>query len=49
MQVEDETIDGLVLAVSKFNTSDTSPSSNSFGRRHTRGFSVKEGQEQRDR
>ncbi|PSS30328.1 Zinc finger protein [Actinidia chinensis var. chinensis] len=38
MQVEEETIDGLVSAVSKLSTSDNSPSSISFGRRHTRGF-----------
>ena len=38
MQVEEETIDGLVSAVSKLSTSDNSPSAISFGRRHTRGF-----------
>ncbi|KAK9272960.1 hypothetical protein L1049_003340 [Liquidambar formosana] len=37
MEVEDETIDGLVSAVSKLSTSD-SPSSVSFGHRHTRGL-----------
>ncbi|KAH7518912.1 hypothetical protein FEM48_Zijuj09G0221500 [Ziziphus jujuba var. spinosa] len=37
MEVENETIDGLVSAVSKLSTSD-SPSSISFGRRHTRGL-----------
>ncbi|KAF8408432.1 hypothetical protein HHK36_007584 [Tetracentron sinense] len=37
MEVE-ETINGLVSAVSKLSTSDSSPSSVSFGRRHTRGF-----------
>lgn len=38
MQVEEETLDGLVSAVSNLSTSDSSPSSISFGRRHTRGF-----------
>lgn len=38
MEVEDETIDGLVFAVSKLSTSDSTPSSVSFGRRHTRGL-----------
>lgn len=38
MEVEDETIDGLVSAVSKLSTSDSTPSSVSFGRRHTRGL-----------
>ncbi|XP_028107384.1 zinc finger protein 511 [Camellia sinensis] len=38
MQVEQETIDGLVSVVSKLSTSDASPSSISFGHRHTRGF-----------
>lgn len=38
MQVEEETLDGLVSAVSKLTTSDSSPSAISFGRRHTRGF-----------
>lgn len=39
MQVENETIDGLVSAVSRLTTSDSSvPSSISFGRRHTRGL-----------
>ncbi|KAI3463113.1 hypothetical protein Pfo_019776 [Paulownia fortunei] len=37
MQVEEESIDNLVSAVSKLSTSD-SPSSISFGRRHTRGL-----------
>ncbi|XAR52013.1 hypothetical protein NMG60_11006840 [Bertholletia excelsa] len=39
MQVEEETIDDLVSAVSKLRTSDTTPSAISFGHRHTRGFS----------
>lgn len=38
MEVENESIDGLVSAVSKLSTSDSSPSSVSFGRRHTRGL-----------
>jgi hypothetical protein len=38
MEVENESIDGLVSAVSKLSTSDSSPSSISFGRRHTRGL-----------
>ncbi|KAL5797197.1 hypothetical protein ACOSQ2_002017 [Xanthoceras sorbifolium] len=38
MEVEDETIDGLVSAVSKLSTSDSTPSSVSFGRHHTRGL-----------
>lgn len=39
MQVEEETINDLVSAVSKLSTLDTTPSAISFGRRHTRGFS----------
>uniref|UniRef100_A0A2N9IQM0 C2H2-type domain-containing protein n=1 Tax=Fagus sylvatica TaxID=28930 RepID=A0A2N9IQM0_FAGSY len=38
MEVENESIDGLVSAISKLSTSDSSPSSVSFGRRHTRGL-----------
>ncbi|XP_059450728.1 uncharacterized protein LOC132181496 [Corylus avellana] len=38
MEVENESIDGLVSAVSKLSTSDSSPSTISFGRRHTRGL-----------
>ncbi|KAL9241786.1 hypothetical protein vseg_015852 [Gypsophila vaccaria] len=38
MQVEDETMEGLVSAVSKLRTSDSTPSSVSFGRRHNRGL-----------
>ncbi|GLT57153.1 hypothetical protein SLA2020_301410 [Shorea laevis] len=38
MEVEDETINGLVSAVSKLSTSDSSPSTVSFGRRHSRGL-----------
>ncbi|KAF2305063.1 hypothetical protein GH714_001535 [Hevea brasiliensis] len=37
MEVEGETIDGLISAVSRLSTSD-SPPSVSFGRRHTRGL-----------
>ncbi|KAJ7967587.1 Zinc finger protein [Quillaja saponaria] len=40
MEVENETMDGLVSAVSRLSTSDTSPSSISFGRRHTRGLTL---------
>ncbi|KAK8673425.1 hypothetical protein V6N13_111763 [Hibiscus sabdariffa] len=38
MEVENETIDGLVSAVSKLSTSDSSPSNISFGRRNARGL-----------
>lgn len=38
MQIEEETISGLVSAVSKLSTSDSCPSSISFGRRNTRGL-----------
>lgn len=38
MEMDNATIDGLVSAVSKLSTSDSSPSSISFGRRHTRGL-----------
>ncbi|GAB2278450.1 hypothetical protein Dimus_013133 [Dionaea muscipula] len=38
MQVEDETMNSLVYAVSKLSTSDSTPSSVSFGRRHRRGL-----------
>lgn len=38
MQVEEETLDGLVSALSKLTPSDSSPSAVSFGRRHTRGL-----------
>lgn len=38
MQIEEETLNGLVSAVSKLKTSeDSTPSAISFGRRHTRG------------
>ncbi|KAM1712451.1 hypothetical protein ACFX1Q_024131 [Malus domestica] len=37
MQVDNETMDGLVSAVSKLSTSDSTPSAISFGRRPTRG------------
>ncbi|KAK1410031.1 hypothetical protein QVD17_36563 [Tagetes erecta] len=38
MQIEEETLNGLVSAVSKLSTSDSTPSTISFGRRHTRGL-----------
>ncbi|KAK4282245.1 hypothetical protein QN277_013645 [Acacia crassicarpa] len=38
MEVDNATMDGLVTAVSKLSTSDSTPSSVSFGRRHTRGL-----------
>ncbi|GAB4847991.1 hypothetical protein Ancab_002652 [Ancistrocladus abbreviatus] len=38
MQVEDETLNNLVSAVSTLSTSDSRPSSISFGRRHSRGL-----------
>ena len=38
MEVEGEMVDSLVSAVSRLSTSDSSPSSISFGRRHTRGL-----------
>lgn len=49
MEVENETIDGLVYAVSKLSTSDSSPSSISFGRRHTRGLTFVPRAVQRDK
>ncbi|XP_052196326.1 uncharacterized protein LOC127803827 [Diospyros lotus] len=49
MQVEEATIDGLVSAVSNLSTSDNSPSSVSFGRRHTRGLTFVPRAVQRDR
>lgn len=49
MEVENETIDGLVSAVSKLSTSDSSPSSISFGRRHTRGLTFVPRAVQRDK
>lgn len=39
MEVENAAIDDLVSAVSKLNTSDSTPSSISFGRRHNKGLS----------
>ncbi|KAF9619349.1 hypothetical protein IFM89_006536 [Coptis chinensis] len=45
----DETISNLVSAVSKLSTSDSSPSSVSFGRRHTRGLTFLPRTLQRDR
>lgn len=38
MEVEDETINGLISQVSKLSTGDSSPAVVSFGRRHARGF-----------
>ncbi|KAM7278731.1 hypothetical protein ACFE04_005865 [Oxalis oulophora] len=38
MEIENETVDGLVSAVSRLSTADSTPSSISFGRRHTRGL-----------
>ncbi|KAL0555901.1 hypothetical protein IC582_004403 [Cucumis melo] len=38
MEVENEIMDGLISGVSKLSTSDSTPSSISFGRRHTRGL-----------
>jgi len=38
MQVEMETIGGLISAVSKLSTSDSVPTSISFGHRHSRGL-----------
>lgn len=49
MEVEDETINGLVSAVSKLSTSDSTPSSVSFGRRHTRGLTLVPRAVQRER
>ncbi|CAI9777256.1 unnamed protein product [Fraxinus pennsylvanica] len=48
MQVEEETLDNIITAVSKLSTSD-SPSSISFGRRHTQGFAFIPGAVQRER
>ncbi|WOG96367.1 hypothetical protein DCAR_0415702 [Daucus carota subsp. sativus] len=49
MQVDEETMSGLVSAVSKLSTSDSSPSSISFGRRHTRGLTFVPRSVQRDK
>ncbi|KAK3036440.1 hypothetical protein RJ639_030039 [Escallonia herrerae] len=49
MQVGEETMDGLVSAVSKLSTSDSSPSSISFGRRHNRGLTFVPRAVQRER
>lgn len=40
MEVENETIDGLVSAVSRLSTSDSTPSCISFGRHHTHGLAL---------
>lgn len=49
MDIENESIDGLVSAVSKLSTADSSPSSVSFGRRHTRGLTFVPRAVQRDK
>lgn len=49
MEVENETIDDLVSAVSKLSASDSVPSSISFGRRHNRGLTFVPRSVQRDR
>lgn len=49
MQVEEETMDGLISAVSKLSTTDSCPSSISFGRRNTRGLAFVPRSVQRDR
>ena len=38
MEVENAAMEDLTSAVSKLSTSDSTPSSVSFGRRHTRGL-----------
>ncbi|GJU09556.1 zinc finger protein 511 [Tanacetum coccineum] len=49
MQIEEETLNDLVSAVSKLNTSeDSTPSAISFGRRHTRGVTFVPRAVQRD-
>lgn len=45
----DETVNSLVSAVSKLSTSDSSPSSVSFGRRHTRALTFLPRAVQRDK
>ncbi|KAI3793868.1 hypothetical protein L1987_36491 [Smallanthus sonchifolius] len=40
MQVEEETLNGLVSAVTKLTTYDSTPSAIGFGRRHTRGLTL---------
>lgn len=49
MDIENESIDGLVSAVSRLSTADSSPSSVSFGRRHTRGLTFVPRAVQRDK
>lgn len=49
MDVENEAIDGLISAVSKLSTSDSSPKTVSFGRRSTRGFTFVPRSIQRER
>ncbi|KAB1200063.1 hypothetical protein CJ030_MR0G008548 [Morella rubra] len=49
MDIENESIDGLVSAVSRLSTTDSSPSSVSFGRRHTRGLTFVPRAVQRDK
>ncbi|KAL4577108.1 hypothetical protein LXL04_013211 [Taraxacum kok-saghyz] len=48
MEVEEETLDGIISGVSKLTTSDSSPSVISFGRRHTRGLTFVPRAVQRD-
>lgn len=49
MEAEDETMDDLISAISKLNTGDSSPSSVSFGRRHTHGLTFVPRNVQRER
>ncbi|GMH06853.1 hypothetical protein Nepgr_008693 [Nepenthes gracilis] len=49
MLLGDETLNGLVTAVSKLSTSDSTPSSISFGRRHSRGLAFVPRAVQRER
>ncbi|XP_022990047.1 zinc finger protein 511 [Cucurbita maxima] len=49
MEAENETMDGLILGVSKLSTSGSTPSSVSFGRRHTRGLTFVPRAVQRDK
>ncbi|KAK4764568.1 hypothetical protein SAY86_025658 [Trapa natans] len=49
MEVENEAVDGLVSAISRLSTADSTPSSISFGRRHTRGLTFVPRSVQRER
>lgn len=49
MEVENEDVDGLVSAISRLSTADSTPSSISFGRRHTRGLTFVPRSVQRER